>query len=109
MKKYCLVDADGKTCGEYLSKCPRGAALKVATKMKQLGRINLYDVDTGGLHIFEGGTRPLEESERTAFTQSHNITHKPIVRKLLYDKGNGPFEDEDVQSASLYNRLQDAL
>ena len=109
MKKYCLIDASGRTSGEFLSKCPRGAALKVATKMKEAGRINLYDVDTGGLHIFEGGTRPLEESEKTAFTRSHNITHKPIVRKLLYDKSNQVFDDEESRSTSLAIRLQDAL
>lgn len=67
---------------EIRSQTPREAALKAATR--NITMIHLVEMKTGKLHKFNGRKVDLLDDEHNTFTQSHNITGKPVVQKIAY-------------------------
>ena len=86
MRKYLWYNADGASMGELLSKTPRGAAMKAASRGEEAAIIVLHDSDTDQLHIFRGHRTEITEDQQTAYTRRHGIKFKPNVSKLAYDK-----------------------
>lgn len=86
-KRFWLLNIDDESSSkvemEILSSTPREAALKAATR--DISRICLVETLSGKMHIFLGQKIPLMETEINAFTRKHNITAKPVVRKIGYN------------------------
>ena len=82
MNKYYLLNRNDDSLLEFISKTPREAALKAASRNISL----IILVDKNKLHLFRGSRKPLEEHEHTEFTTAKNIRSKPNVVKLVTTK-----------------------
>ena len=84
MRDFYHVGRDATLLAVVNARDARRGALKVATR----GFDDAYIVDPalGKVHHYALSRRPLTESERTHFSEAHNITSKPTAVKLDYHR-----------------------
>jgi len=82
MREFVAVTTEGDIRLATKARCARRAALKIATAGDPVAYI--LDPLLGKLHCYSCGTRELKAEEKTAFTATHRILHKPVVTKAGY-------------------------
>tara|TARA_B110000037_G_scaffold165422_1_gene187121 strand:+ start:965 stop:1303 length:339 start_codon:yes stop_codon:yes gene_type:complete len=82
MRDFVAVTEDGNIRLATKARCARRAALKIATAGDPVAYV--LDPLLNKLHCYSCGTRELKEEEKTSFTASHRILHKPVAQKTGY-------------------------